>query len=61
DYTAGSQAGFNYLLTYSDTLGNTNPWTISGTSIAGTDGSLGPFIDNNATNPIRFYRIELEP
>jgi hypothetical protein len=54
----GSEAGVNYVLTYSDTIGNTNAWTTVGAAIGGDGSAIGPFPDDGATNAAGFYRIE---
>jgi len=52
------EAGVNYVLTYSDTIGNTNAWTTVGAAIGGDGSAIGPFQDAGATNAAGFYRIE---
>lgn len=57
----GSESGVRYILTYSETLGNTNSWVVADGPFDGTGSPVGPFVDTNATDAVRFYRIELAP
>lgn len=57
----GSESGVSYILTYSDSLLNTNPWAFADGPFNGTGAAIFPFEDTTATNAARFYRIELAP
>ncbi len=53
-----SEVGVSYVLTYSDTIGNTNPWILVDGPLDGSGADVGPFEDTAVTNALRFYRIE---